>query len=114
MAILLGISDKQIDSINRDDLIQARLENLTARTKLVQQKIAEEKEAAWNEWNACCFEEFSAAFARVKNTLISMHLNDEQIKTLNEGLDKALENFRDRLNVMYIKFIKGEEKELEE
>jgi len=92
-----------------DELTAARLDNIRARTALLEQKIEEQKQSIWNEWNEAVFEEFSTAFARVKNVLIGLHLDEEQIKQLNDGIDDALKSLSDKLDAMWAKFKNGEE-----
>ena len=96
-----------------DELNAARLDNLKARTALIEQKLEEQKQAIWTEWNEAVFGEFTEAFARVKNVLISLHLNEQQLSTLNEGIDDALRSLSDRLDAMWSKFKNGEERENE-
>lgn len=78
-----------MDSANAD-LNAARLDNLKVRTEVLKQKLSEQKQAMWSEWNEAFFTVFSEAFAKFKNELISLHLNEEQLATLNEKLDNAL------------------------
>jgi len=48
----------------------------------------------------------------VKNRLIELHLNEEQLKTLTESIDLALESMQTKLDFMYNDFMEnGLEKE---
>ena len=91
-----------------DDLNAAKLDNLRMRTAVLQQKLEEQKQVIWSEWNEAVFDEFSEAFSKVKNTLISLHLSEEQLESLNEGIDSALKNLADRLDAMWSKFRNGD------
>ena len=87
-----------------DELTAARLDNLKARTSLINQKLEEQKERLWAEWNAEFFEVFTEAFAKYKNDLISLHLSEEQLNVLNEKLDGALKIMQDKLDAMWNRF----------
>ena len=41
---------------------------------------------------------FSKNFAKFKNNLINLHLTKDQMKTLNENLDLALQNMKQSLD----------------
>lgn len=91
-----------------DELTAARLSNLKARTALIEQKLEEQKQAIWNEWNEEFFDAFTEAFSKFKNELISLHLNEEQIATLAGKLENALKLMQDKLDAMWAKFKEGE------
>ncbi len=93
------------------ELNEARLNNIRARTAMLEEKLEAHKSELWEQWNEEVFEEFSEAFAKVKNTLINLHLNEEQITLLNEGIDNSLKNLKDRLDMMLSKFKNGDEEE---
>ena len=94
-----------------DDLAAARLENLKARTSLINEKLENRKQELWAEWNEAFFETFSEAFAKFKNELISLHLNEEQLKELTEKLENALKLMKDKLDAMYTNFSKEDEEQ---
>lgn len=91
------------------ELTEARLDNLKARTALINQKLEEQKQALWSEWNTEFFETFSEAFAKTKNELISLQLNEEQITALKEKIDNAIVLMKDKLDAMYSKFMNDNE-----
>lgn len=94
-----------------DDLNAARLDNLKARTKLIEEKLENRKAELWAEWNSAFFDTFTEGFAKFKNDLISLHLNEEQLHTLEEKLDSALAIMQDKLNAMWNKFSNEEDEE---
>jgi len=96
-----------------DDWKTARLENIRARTKLIEEKLENRKKELWQEWNEAFFETFAEAFAKYKNDLISLHLSEEQLKTLAEKLENALALMHDKLEAMWNKF-SNEDMEQEE
>lgn len=83
------------------------------RTLTLQERLSEHKQQLWSEWNEAVYEEFSEAFAKVKNSIISLRLNEEQLEELNNGIDSALKSLKDRLDFMWFKFKNGEDKEEE-
>lgn len=91
------------------ELNEARLNNIRARTAMLEEKLEAHKTELWAQWNEEVFEEFSEAFAKVKNTLISLHLNEEQINLLNDGINDSLKSLKDRLDSMLAKFKNSEE-----
>ena len=90
-----------------DRLREAQLSNLTARTKALGEKMERNRQQIWNSWNEQFFECFTVAFARFKNTLVGLQLSEEQLKSLNEGLDIALASMKDKLDFMYNDFIEN-------
>ena len=94
-----------------DELTAARLSNLKARTALIEQKLEEQKQTIWNEWNEEFFDAFAEAFSRFKNELISLHLNEEQLATLTAKLEGALELMKDRLDAMWSRFRETEKEQ---
>lgn len=97
--------------IHGTELKAAQLENLRARTLMIQEKLDEHKQQLWSEWNEAVFTEFSEAFAKVKNSLIALHLNEEQLDELNHGIDFALRSLSDKLDAMWSKFKNGDNTE---
>lgn len=91
------------------ELTEAKLDNIRARTALINEKLDQHKQELWNEWNEAVFNEFSESFARVKNALIAIHLSEEQITQLNTEIDNALKNLTLRLDSMWSKFKNSEE-----
>lgn len=80
------------------DLNEARRQEIIMRTKFLEQKIEKKKNELFNEWSERFFEIFSKNFAKFKNTLIDLHLEEKQLHKLTENLNLALENMEDGLN----------------
>ena len=74
------------------DLNEARRQEILVRTKYLEQKIDKKKNELFSEWSERFFMIFSKNFAKFKNTLIDLHLEEKQLNKLNENLDLALEN----------------------
>ena len=85
-------------------LKQARLQKIKTDTKLINEKLDERKKLLFNEWSQSFFQSFSDHFGKLRNCLVEMHLNEEQIKIFNETLEKCLQNMSLDLNKLYTEF----------
>ena len=94
-----------------DELTAARLDNLKARTRLIEEKLEARKSELWSEWNSVFFEAFTEAFAKFKNEIISLHLNEEQLTVFQEKLETALTLMKTRLDGMWNRFKEEEDEE---
>ena len=98
----------QIDPENVD-LNEARRKEIIVRTKYLEQKIEKKKNELFEEWSERFFQIFSKNFAKFKNTLIDLHLEEKQLKKLNENLDLALENMETSLSEILNDYVNDEE-----
>ena len=98
----------QIDPENVD-LNEARRQEIIVRTKYLEQKIDKKKNELFEEWSERFFQIFSKNFAKFKNTLIDLHLEEKQLKKLNENLDFALENMEIGLTEILNDYVNEEE-----
>ena len=98
----------QIDPENID-LNEARRQEILMRTKFISQKIEKKKNELFEEWSERFFQIFSKNFAKFKNTLIDLHLEEKQLKKLNENLDFALSNLEEGLNGILNDYVNDEE-----
>ncbi len=105
--VLGDISSSQGD-VN-DAYKEAQIELTKVKIKSLTEKLQARKEELWSEWNEAFFNEFSEAFAKFKNGLIELHLNDAQLKTLEEKLDAAVNSMQDRLDGMLNDFMNEKE-----
>ena len=80
------------DTSENVDLNEARRKEIIVRTKYLEQKIEKKKNELFEEWSERFFQIFSKNFGKFKNTLIDLHLEEKQLKKLNENLEFALEN----------------------
>ena len=74
------------------DIQQARRKKIIKETEYLDQKIIAKKEQLFAEWSEKFFIVFSKAFAKFKNSLIDLHLSDDQVSKLNQNLEFALQN----------------------
>lgn len=88
--------------LDLDSQLQAaQLEKIKVQTKALGEKLTRQRQEIWNSWNEQFFECFSTSFAKVKNRLIELQLNEEQIESFSEAIDNALSSMKDRLDFMY-------------
>ena len=80
-----------------DQLQEARLANVKARTAMLGEKLERRKTELFSEWSAAFFGAFSEAFSKFKNELIALQLTEEQLATLQDKLNFALESLSDKL-----------------
>lgn len=101
----LSLIDKQNDVVienpdyisknaqyNNPDIIEVRKKKIMAETEFLSQKIITKKEQMFSEWSEKFFQVFAKSFAKFKNSLIQLQLNDVQVKKLNQNLEKAIKN----------------------
>ena len=98
-----NIPDVEDQSLNRQ-LKQARKEKILQETKLIGQRLQQRKKQLFNDWSERFFQSFSDHFGRLRNCLVEMHLNEEQIKIFNQTLEKCLQNMSLDLNKLYTEF----------
>ena len=98
----------QIDPENVD-LNEARRQEVIMRTKYLSQKIEKKKNELFSEWSERFFMIFAKNFGKFKNTLIDLHLDEKQLKKLNENLDLALANLEEGLNEILNEYMNDEE-----
>lgn len=109
--ILGDIASNNISNENPDniDLNEARRQEILVRTKYLEQKIDKKKNELFEEWSERFFQIFSKNFAKFKNSLIELRLEEKQLKKLNENLDLALENMEEGLNEILNEYVNDEE-----
>lgn len=100
--------DEGDQSLNRQ-LKQARKEKILQQTKLIGQRLQQRKKELFNDWSQSFFDSFSNHFGKLRNCLVQMHLNEQQIKVFNETLDKCLQNMQLDLNKLFNQFTEREE-----
>ena len=91
------------------DIQQARRKKIIKETEYLDQKIVAKKEQLFTEWSEKFFVIFSKAFAKFKNSLIDLHLSDDQVSKLNQNLEFALQNMQMSLDDIKKEYINEEE-----
>ena len=102
----------QMDPENAD-LNEARRQEIIMRTKYLEQKIEKRRLELFEEWSERFFFIFSKNFAKFKNSLIELHLEEDKLKKLNENLEFALENMEEGLNEILNDYVNEDENENE-
>lgn len=103
-------TDQQNEDLNKA-WKKARIEKTQVDTKLAGQKLDQRKKQLFNDWSQSFFQSFSNHFGKLRNCLVQMHLNEEQINIFNETLDKCLQNMELDLNKLYNQFTEREEEQ---
>lgn len=95
------------DSLSKQ-LKQARLEKIKTDTKLINQKLDQRKKLLFAEWSQKFYDQFSNHFGRLRNCLVNMHLNEQQIAKFNQTLDNCLNNLQLSLDTIWNDFTSQE------
>ena len=104
--------DPELKELNKQ-LKKARKDKIQKQTAFLQQRLQRRKLQLYNEWTQRFFEVFADSFGPLKNSLISLHLNEQQVKMFNQTLDNCIQNMELKLNQIWQEFNKEQEKEKE-
>lgn len=85
--------DIEDDSLTKQ-LKQARLQKIKTDTKLINQKLDERKKLLFAEWSQKFFNQFADKFGKLRNVLVDMHLNEQQVNKFNQTLENCLNNLQ--------------------
>lgn len=105
--------DQQNESLNKA-LKRAKIEKTQADTKLQNEKLEQRKKLLFAQWSERFFDEFSNHFGKMRNVLISLHLNEDQVKLFNETLQNCIDNLQVNLDNIWQDFDKENQNETEE
>ena len=95
--------DPQLQELNKQ-LKKARKEKIQKQTAFLQERLQRRKLELYNQWSQRFFEVFVDSFGKFKNELIKLHLNQQQINTLNQSLDNCMQNMQLSLNQIWNQF----------
>lgn len=95
--------EAQLQNINLD-LKKARKEQILKQTKLIGQRLTQRKRQLWYGWSQRFFECFRVHMGKLKNVIIELHLNEEQVNKFNQTLDSCLNNMQINLNQIWGQF----------
>lgn len=93
------------------DIQAARLEEIIARTKWINQKLDKKKHELYQEWCERFFFVFTREFSKFKNSLIDLRLGEEQLSKLKENLEFAISNLEESLTEIYNEYMTEDEQE---
>lgn len=110
----LNIAGDFDNSLSNLDLQEARRQKIIKETEYLSQKITAKKEQLFSEWSERFFMVFAKNFAKFKNSLIELHLTQEQMEKLNENLEFALKNMEESLDEIENEYLTGDDENEEE
>lgn len=117
-----GVLDELVANVDfnqntEDDLAtelkKARLGKILKDTKLIGERLDQRKRQLYYDWSQRFFNSFTEHFGKLKNVIIQLKLNEEQINKFNQCLDECLKNMQIDLNSIWTEF-KEEKDEQEE
>ena len=88
---------------------KAKIAKTKKDTAFLEQRLQRRKLELYNQWSERFFEVFADSFGRMKNCLVSMHLNQQQISVFNQTLDNCLNNMQLTLSDIWLEFARGDE-----
>ena len=100
--------DQQTDELNKA-LKRARLDKTQAETKLVGEKLDQRKKQLFAEWSERFFDCFTKNFGFLRNVIVELHLNEQQVNKFNQSLDHCLNNMELYLNQIWDDFNKEQQ-----
>lgn len=111
------VANVEFNQNSEDDLTKqlkkARLGKVLADTKLIGEKLNQRKRQLYYDWSQKFFNCFAEHFGKLKNCIVQMHLNEEQVNKFNQTLDSCLNNMQLSLSQIWTEF-KEEKDEQEE
>ena len=108
LAANIDFNQNEQDSLTRE-LKQARKNKILQQTKLIGEKLDQRKKLLFAEWSQKFFDQFSNHFGKLRNVLVELHLNEQQVAKFNETLDNCINNLQLSLNNIWEEF--NQEKE---
>lgn len=90
------------------DIQEVRKRKIIKETEFLSQKIIAKKQQMFAEWSQKFFIVFQKSFAKFKNSLIDLHLDDKQVEKLNENLEYAIKNMEMSLSEIKENYIEEE------
>lgn len=103
-------NDPQLQELNKQ-LKKARKDKIQKQTAFLQQRLERRKLELYNQWSERFFQLFADSFGKFKNELINLHLNQEQIASLQQSLDNCLNNMQLGLVDIWNQFAKQEQQD---
>lgn len=85
-------------------LKQARLQSIKTDTKLKNQKLDQRKKLLFAQWSEKFYIQFADHFGKLRNIIVEMHLNEEQVAKFNQCLESCLTNLQLNLSNIWNDF----------
>lgn len=95
--------NEQDNSLN-DQLKRVKIQKIKVDTKHLNQKLDFRKRQLFTEWSEKFFDVFADNFGKLRNCLINMRLNTEQMNTFNQTLDNCINNLELHLDDIWNQF----------
>ena len=105
--------DADLDSLNKE-LKKARREKIIKETKLIEERLDERKKELFYDWSQRFFQSFADHFGKLKNNIVELHLNEEQVAKFNQILDNCLNNMQLNLDEIWNDFKDQKQEEIEQ
>lgn len=102
--------DPQMKQLNKQ-YKKAKIAKTKKDTEVQQQRLQRRKLELYNQWSERFFQLFADSFGKFKNELINLHLNQEQIASLQQSLDNCLNNMQLGLVDIWNQFAKQEQQD---
>ncbi len=90
---------------------RARIDQVQTSTKLQQEKLEQRKRELFYQWSERFFDSFANHFGKLKNTIVQMHLNEQQVNKFNQILDSCLNNLKLNLDETYTQFMEQKDEQ---
>lgn len=84
---------------------KARIDEVLTRTKLGKERLQQRKRQLFYQWSEKFFESFANHFGKLKNCIVQMHLNEQQVNKFNQILESSLSNLKLNLDEIYNQFM---------
>lgn len=113
-----SLDDNLIDLVESTDfnmspidekLKETRIKKIESEITFLNQKIESKKLAIFQEWSDLFFQAFSDSFSQLKNFLIELHLNKEQLEKFESILNSSLDNLNSSLNNLINNFLNNKD-----
>lgn len=100
--------DPELKQLNKQ-YKKAKIAKTKKDTAFLQERLQRRKLELYNQWSERFYEVFADNFGKMKNCLVSMHLNQQQISVFNQTLDNCLNNMQLGLSDIWLEFARGDE-----
>lgn len=100
--------DPQMKQLNKQ-WKKAKIAKTKKDTAFLEQRLQRRKLELYNQWSERFFEVFVDSFGPLKNNLIALHLNQQQIQSFNKSLDNCIQNMELKLNQIWNEFTNKEQ-----
>lgn len=98
--VLGDVSGTSQNYLLKEQLLELKCKHLDASTKRILESLKDDKKNKFNEWTNYIIEGFTSAFAKFKNDLINLKLNEEQVTLLRSSLEFAIQNLNDNFELI--------------